>query len=241
MQHSIFFSTFSMLWLNKIIIKIADHLSFQQSLWECNPSKMFFMLSNPQMVLFFQVESSSKFLGQRHLSSHILILPVKSLDHTILIGMVSFVANIHSQMMYSILCQASLTGVCTCQKCTSPMVFSVSGKSPWVVSLARWENGQMLFWMSNKSQQTCLDGVLYVRHILPDRVLPKKAHQMVYFVFHAASLSLDSLLDFKHYLIVYFCCQERTEPLHQYVSCQTNLTTDFKQTSYVDVTDVKKH
>ncbi len=46
--------------------------------------------------------------------------------------------------------------------------------------------------------------VLDVRHTLPDRVLPKKAQQMMYFVFHAASLSLDSLLDFKHYLIVYF-------------------------------------
>ncbi len=95
MQHNIFFSTFSMLWLNKIIIFIADHLSFQQSLWECNPSsqhpsKMSFMLSNPQMVSFFQVESSSKFLGQRHLSSHIHISPVQSLDHTILKGWCHF-------------------------------------------------------------------------------------------------------------------------------------------------------
>jgi hypothetical protein len=39
--------------------------------------------------------------------------------------------------------------------------------------------------------------VLDVRHTLPDRVLPKKAHQMVFFVFHAASLSLDSVLNFK--------------------------------------------
>ncbi len=163
---------------------------------------MSFTLSKPQMDSFFQVESSSKFLEQRHLSSHILILPVKSLDHCNTYGMVSFVANKHSQMVYNILCQAGLTGVCTWQKCTSPMVFSVSGKSPWVVSLARWENGQMLFRMSNKSHGTdwfrtnlsrwsSLCQTHLTRWYLDTESSPNGV------LCFPASLSLDSVLDFK--------------------------------------------
>jgi hypothetical protein len=93
---------------------IADYVSFQQSLCECNPSSQ----HPSQDVIHFEQSSNGLVLPSRIIKQ---VSRTASLEfsHTYLTsqifgsyntyGMVSFVANKHSQMVYSMLCQASLT------------------------------------------------------------------------------------------------------------------------------------
>jgi hypothetical protein len=101
MQHSIFFSALSLQRLNKMVMLIADYVSFQQSLCECNPSSQ----HPSQDVIHFEQASNSLVLTCRIIKqvsrtaslkfSH--ILPVQFWIIQCLCGMVFFVANKPSQ------------------------------------------------------------------------------------------------------------------------------------------------